>query len=59
VITGVQNAIEGTAVLVGDVVRFTPDPGFVGVAGFEYVVTSGAASDVARVIVEVAGPAVP
>ena len=37
----VQNATNGTVLLVGDTVRFTPNPDYFGPASFEYVVSDG------------------
>ncbi len=54
-VTGVQNAVNGTAVLGADSVTFTPDAGFVGAASFESVVGVGADTDVGTVMVTVAG----
>ncbi|GEN13214.1 Alpha-tubulin suppressor [Myxococcus fulvus] len=58
-LTGVSNAKNGTAELVGDAVRFTPASGFVGAAGFDYqVADTHGATGTGSVEVRVRGYAV-
>ena len=53
-VTGVGNALNGTVSLSGGVVSFTPAPGFVGQATFDYTVEDGfGGSDTGTVTVEV------
>ena len=40
-VTGVSGAVNGTVSLMGTTVTFTPDPGFFGVAGFDYAISDG------------------
>lgn len=52
-VTGVANATGGTAVLGVGLVAFTPALDFNGIAGFDYTVTDGAATDVGHVTITV------
>jgi cysteine-rich repeat protein len=56
-IASVQGAMGGTVTLGVTTVTFTPDPGYVGPAAFDYTVTDGTATATATVAVTVtAGP---
>jgi cysteine-rich repeat protein len=56
-ISAVGNAVDGTVTLEAATVTFTPTPGFVGTATFEYTAFDGTLGDVATVTVTVtAGP---
>lgn len=57
VITAVQAPSHGTVVLAGTQITFTPEAGYAGPATFDYVVGSGAASDVGRVAIDVVATA--
>ncbi|MDF0598562.1 Ig-like domain-containing protein, partial [Psychromarinibacter halotolerans] len=52
-ITAVQNATNGTVQLIGDTVRFTPDPDYFGPASFDYVVSDGYETSVQAVTVDI------
>jgi len=52
-ISAVGNAAHGTVTHTGTQVTFVPDSDFHGIAGFEYTVTDGLASDVGAVVVTV------
>jgi cysteine-rich repeat protein len=52
-VTAVGNAVNGTAVLNGGDITFTPAPNVTGQASFEYTVTDGEASDVGVVTINV------
>lgn len=53
VFEGVRNAVHGSVELDGDVVRFTPQAGYVGLATFDYVVSNAAGETVQTVSVSV------
>lgn len=53
IVTGVQNPQHGTVVLGASAITFTPEPGFVGAASFDYVLGDGMATDLGTVIVTV------
>lgn len=50
-ITAVGNAVNGSVSLAGTSITFTPSAGFTGMAGFEYTVSDGTATDTAYVTV--------
>ncbi len=52
-VTGVDNPVNGTVMLVAGTVTFVPTAGFVGQASFEYQVSDGFAGDTGRVVVTV------
>jgi cysteine-rich repeat protein len=54
-VTAVGNATNGTVVLAGSDVTFTPAPNFLGTATFEYTVSDGTATDTGLVTVNVTG----
>ena len=41
VLTNVSNGVGGKAEIIGNAVKFTPDQGFVGNGGFDYLVSDG------------------
>ena len=53
-VTAVSDPAHGTVALTAGTVTFTPDPDFIGAAGFTYTVSDGVATDTARVVVTVA-----
>lgn len=52
-ITAVANAVNGTVVLAGTTITFTPTTNFVGAASFEYTVSDGTLTDVGAVTINV------
>ena len=52
-VVGVANAVNGQVTLDSGTIVFTPDPGFAGWGGFDYVVTDGQAFSTAHVDVNV------
>ncbi|MBX3156273.1 MAG: tandem-95 repeat protein [Deltaproteobacteria bacterium] len=54
----VLNPVNGTVSLAGNLITFTPTPGFVGIASFEYVVSDGSLTDTGLVTVTVTAGAV-
>jgi hypothetical protein len=53
VVSAVGNAVHGTVSHSGAIVRFVPEPGYNGPAGFDYTVSDGAATDIGSVVVTV------
>jgi cysteine-rich repeat protein len=50
-VVAVMNAVNGTVVMSGQTITFTPAPNFAGDAFFEYVVSDGTSTDVGMVVV--------
>lgn len=55
-VTAVSNPTNGTVGLVSGTITFTPDTNFTGIAGFDYTVSDGTATDTGRVTVTVTPP---
>jgi large repetitive protein len=55
-ITGVSDAVGGTATLQGNAILFTPDAGFSGPGGFSYTLSDGGLTNLADVLVMVGAP---
>ncbi len=53
VFEGVRNAVHGSVEVVGSVVRFTPDAGYVGLATFDYVVGNAGGETAQQVSVSI------